>query len=737
MITRRSLPYPNMKAILQDPRSGRLDVCDVPSPELRSGGVLVQTLFSAISAGTEQSKLETAEKSLLGKAFARPDQLRLVLKVAQGEGIGAAYQKVKSRLDSLSPLGYSSAGIVLAVGDGVGDLRPGDRVACGGAGYANHAEVNFVPRNLVASVPASVAMEDASLTTIGAIAMQGLRQADLHLGESVAVIGAGLVGLLTIQLAKASGCRVLALDVDPARVDFATGFGAHLALLSNDSQTLAAVRHFSPFGVDAAVITAASPSAEPLELAASILRDRGRAIVVGDIGMGVERRNLYDKELSVALSRSYGPGRYDVNYEEKGVDYPIGYVRWTERRNMEAFLDLLARGSVEVGALTSQQCTIEDAPSAYALIRERKVYTVILRYSAAQVDPPVNESRAAASHVTNGRRATGGVNISCVGAGGFARSVIFPRLARIRGAKLFGVASSSGHSAESAFRSAGFEKTSTVSDIFDDSEADVVFILSRHDTHGRYVVRGLAAGKAVFCEKPLAVNRRELASITDEYDRQVLTGSAPFLMVGFNRRFAPLTAKMVEFFAERVEPMMIHIRINAGQLTREHWAHEAGGRVVGELCHFVDFARTIVNSPVETAWARALLDSPVYNRDNLVANLSFEDGSMANIVYVANGDKVVPKEFFEVFCGGSTARLDDFRVLELVRNGRTRKFKCKRDKGHQRELELTVEAITKNDPAPIPFKELVEVTEATFRIAEAIGIPLERVVEPESIVQPA
>jgi predicted dehydrogenase/threonine dehydrogenase-like Zn-dependent dehydrogenase len=726
-----------MKAILQNLQSGCVEVCDIPSPELRAGGVLVQTLFSAISAGTEQTKLETGEKSLLGKALARPDQVRLVLQVAQAEGIAAAYQKVKSRLDSLSPLGYSSAGIVLAVGDGVGDLRPGDRVACGGAGYANHAEVNFVPRNLVASVPASVAMEDASLTTIGAIAMQGLRQADLRLGESVAVIGAGLVGLLTIQLAKASGCRVLALDVDPARVEFATGFGAHLALLANDSQTPAAVRHFSPFGVDAAVITAASPSAEPLELAARILRDRGRAIVVGDIGMGVERRNLYDKELSVVLSRSYGPGRYDVSYEEKGVDYPIGYVRWTERRNMEAFLDLLASGSVEMGALTSQQCAIEDAPSAYALIRERKAYTVILRYSAEQVDPPVKESRAAASQVTNGRRAAGGVNISCVGAGGFARNVIFPRLARIAGAKLFGVASCSGHSAESAFRSAGFEKTSAVSNVFDDSEVDAVFILSRHDTHAGYVVRGLAAGKAVFCEKPLAVNRRELASITGEYDRRVLTGSTPFLMVGFNRRFAPLTAKMGEFFAERVEPMMIHIRINAGQLTREHWAHEAGGRVVGELCHFVDFSRTLVNSPVETAWARALPDNSVYNRDNLVANLSFEDGSMANIVYVANGDKAVPKEFFEVFCGGSIARLDDFRVLELVRNGRARKFKSKRDKGHQRELELTVEAISKNDPAPIPFKELVEVTEATFRIAEAIGIPLERIVEPESIVQPA
>lgn len=725
-----------MKAILQDLKSGNLEVCEIPSPELRPGGVLVQTLFSAISAGTEQMKLETAEKSLLGKALARPDQVRAVLEVAQAEGVAAAYRKVKSRLESLSPLGYSSAGVVRAVGDGVNDLRPGDRVACGGAGYANHAEINFIPRNLVARVPQGVSMEAASLTTIGAIAMQGLRQAALHLGESVAVIGAGLVGLVAIQLAKASGCRVLALDVDLARVEFASHFGAHLALLSNDPQSLAAVRHFSPFGIDAAVITAASPSAEPLELATTLLRDRGRVIVVGDIQMGVERRSLYDKELSVALSRSYGPGRYDTNYEEKGIDYPIGYVRWTERRNMEAFLDLLATGSIELGALTRQQCAVEDAASAYALIREKKAYTIILRYSVEQDEPRVTESRSVTSPGSSGRCPTS-VNISCIGAGGFARSVIFPRLASIAGAKLFGVASSSGYSAESAFRSCSFVKTSTAPDIFDDPQADAVFILSRHDTHARYVAQGLAADKAVFCEKPLCINRTELASIVCEYDRQLLAGSAPFLMVGFNRRFAPLTTKIRDFFAECVEPMMVHIRINAGQLAREHWAHEDGGRVVGEVCHFVDLARSLVNSPIETVWAKALPDCLAYNRDNLVANLSFEDGSMANIVYVANGDKAVPKEFVEVFSGGSTARLDDFRVLELVRNGRTHKFKSRRDKGHQCELELTVEAICRSGSAPIPFKELVEVTEATFRIAEAVGIPLEPSVEPESIVQSA
>lgn len=724
-----------MKAILQNLKSSCVEVCDIPSPELRRGGVLVQTLFSAISAGTEQSKLETAEKSLLGKAIARPDQVRLVLQVAQAEGIAAAYQKVKSRLDTLSPLGYSSAGIVLAVGDGVGDLRPGDRVACGGAGYANHAEVNFIPRNLVARVPESVALEEASLTTIGAIAMQGLRQADLHLGETVAVIGAGLVGLLAIQLARASGCRVLALDIDPARVEFAAHFGAHLALLSRDAETSNAVRHFSPLGIDAAVITAASPSAEPLELATRILRDRGRVVAVGDIGMGVARRNLYDKELSVAVSRSYGPGRYDTNYEEKGIDYPIGYVRWTERRNMEAFLELLATGAIDLGGLTKHQCAVEEAESAYALIREKKAYTVVLRYPANLRRKAAAETRAGVVQVNNAGHGARVVNVSCIGAGRFARSVVFRHLAAIKDASLLAVASSSGYSAESAFRSCGFEQTSTVSDIFTDPRADAVFILSRHDTHADYVVRGLAAGKAVLCEKPLAVSRHGLKTVVDEYADQIRKGAAPFLMVGFNRRYAPLTSKMSKFFEERVEPMMIHIRINAGSLAGGHWAHENGGRVVGEVCHFVDVARFLTNSPIENVWASALPDNCAYNRDNLVANLTFEDGSIANIVYVANGDKAVPKEFYEVFCGGSIARLDDFRLLELVRNGHTQRFKSKLDKGHQRELELVVEAISEGKPAPIPFHQIVEVTETTFRIAEAIGVPLERAVEPESIQQ--
>jgi threonine dehydrogenase-like Zn-dependent dehydrogenase/predicted dehydrogenase len=721
-----------MKAVLQNLRSGVLEVCEIPSPELRPGGVLVQTLFSAISAGTERAKLETGEMSLLGKALARRDQVQKVAQVVQTEGVLAAYRKVKSRLNSLSPLGYSCAGVVLELGQGVTDLRPGDRVACGGAGYANHSEINFVPRNLVARIPDGLPLETASLTTIGAIAVQGLRQADVRFGESVAVIGAGLVGLLTIQLARAAGCRVLALDVDPKRVEFAGTFGAHLAVVSNDAQTSAAVRQLNPPGVDVAIITAASPSADPLELASDILRDRGRIVVVGDVGMGVSRRKLYDKELSIALSRSYGPGRYDANYEEKGIDYPIGYVRWTEQRNLQAFLDLVASGSMDLSPLTSQQCDIEDAEAAYNLIREKKAYTVILRYSGHQentdalfvVSHEHKPSLIAAAPMKNTKEH---VRVSCIGAGSFARDVVFPQLAKMAGVELRAVATSCGYSSESALRMHKFEKSSRASELLDDAAADIVFVLSRHDTHAQYVRRALAATKAVFCEKPLAVNRTELTSIGEEYEAQLQAGANPFVMVGFNRRFSPYAVKIRDFFASRREPMMIHIRINAGLLPREHWTHSDGGRIVGEMCHFVDFARALVNCPIENVSATALPDGTTYSRDNVVANLKFVDGSIANIVYVANGDKSIPKEFYEMFCGGAVARLDDFRSLELVRNRRFHRFRFKRDKGHHQELELTIEGVKNGGPAPIPFAELVEVTDATFRVAEAIGVSLEPV----------
>src|SRR5579862_1229758 len=406
-----------MKAVLEDLKSGEVKAYDIPQPELRAGGILVRTAFSAISSGTERAKLEVGEKSLLGKALSRPDLVRQVVDFARNEGIKAAYQRVQSRLESLSPLGYSCSGLVIAVGDGVHEFQPGDRVACGGGGYANHSAINFVPKNLAVKVPDTVGLDAAALTTIGAIAMQGLRQSDIKLGENVAVIGAGLVGVLTIQLAKASGCKVIAIDLDPGRVERAVGFGADLGLVSSDARTPLAAKEFTAYGPDAVIVTAATRSAEPIELAAAIARDRGRIVIVGEVGLGVSRTNVYLKELSITLSRSYGPGRYDVDYEEGGIDYPVGYVRWTEKRNMEGFVDLLAARRVDVSRLIEKRYPVDRADSAYADIRESGSYTALLDYSVAE--PP--STVAAPPLPTRQTRSSGQFHVGCIGAGGFAR----------------------------------------------------------------------------------------------------------------------------------------------------------------------------------------------------------------------------------------------------------------------------------------------------------------------------
>src|ERR1051326_8681139 len=467
-----------MRALLTDRNSGEVCTYDIPAPELRHGGILVRTEYSAISAGTERATLQLSSKSLLAKAKARPDLVRQVIEYARQNGLKAAYDKVYAKLDTLTTLGYSCAGEVISVGDGVPECRPGDRVACGGGGYANHAEVNFIPRNLAVHIPSEVSTLAASLTTIGAIALQGFRRADLRIGETVCVIGAGLVGVLTIQIARAGGCRVMAIDLSPERVARAADFGAHLAMAANDPALASKVREFSRYGVDAAILTAATPSAEPAEMAASILRDRGRIIVVGDVGMGVSRSVLYAKELSLALSRSNGPGRYDPQYEEGGTDYPIGYVRWTERRNMEAFLDLLATGRIDVTALLAYRYTIEQGQKAYADLRNG-LYTAILEYNGAS--QPSKPSQPIVASERSPR--AGEVRIGCVGAGNFASGVIFPKLRSIQGACLQSVGTLSGASAASAQHAFKFKTLQQPSDLINDPQVDAIFILSRHDTH--------------------------------------------------------------------------------------------------------------------------------------------------------------------------------------------------------------------------------------------------------------
>jgi len=705
-----------MFALLTDRKTGAASIFEMPAPELRPGGILVRTQYSAISAGTERATLELSGKSLLAKAKARPDLVKQVLDYARQNGVKAAYDKVHAKLDTLTTLGYSCAGEVISVGDGVHEFRPGDRVACGGGGYANHAEINFVPRNLAVRIPSQVSTAAASLTTIGAIALQGLRQAKIGIGETIAVIGAGLVGVLTIQIARAAGCRVVAIDLSEQRARRAAEFGAHLALRADDPTLASSIKEFSRYGVDAAILTAATDSSEPVELAAKILRERGRIIVVGAVGMAVSRANMYMKELSLALSRSYGPGRYDTEYEEGGVDYPIGYVRWTERRNMEAFLDLLATGQIDVNPLLEHRYPIHDGAKAYADLKNG-VYTSILEYDGVSAAARRTPSSVAATRPRLGDE----VRVGCIGAGSFASSVIFPNLLSIKGVRLQSVATASGAGAVSAQRAFKFQSAEQPSELLNNPNVDSVLILSRHDTHVPHAVEALHAGKPVFVEKPLAVHREQLAQLQEAYAARLHAGRAPFVMVGFNRRFAPLTEKIRQFFAGRREPMLLHARINAGLVPHDHWIHAHGGRIVGEFCHFVDWARSVIGSPIHSVAATGLPDGTQYKSDNIAVTLKFTDGSVANLLYLANGDRSVPKEFFEVFCQGAVARLDDFRTLELARDGKVQKFKGMQDKGHRRELQLTIEAIRSGNSSPIPFEELVEVTEATFQVQQALA----------------
>jgi predicted dehydrogenase/threonine dehydrogenase-like Zn-dependent dehydrogenase len=707
-----------MRALLEDMKSGQVAAYDVPAPELQEGGILVRTAFSAISAGTEQASVEAGRKSLLGKALARPDLVKQVLAYAQSNGVRAAHQKVQARLETLSALGYSCSGFVLDVGAKVTEFRPGDRVACAGAGYASHCEINFVPANLAVVVPENVSLEAASLTTIGAIAVQGVRQANVTFGETVAVIGVGLVGVLATQILRAAGCRVVAIDLSKERTAQATSFGAQLALSTSDPGLEGAVASFSRYGVDAALITAATKSAEPLELAAKLLRDRGRIVVVGDVGMGVSRANMYKKEISLSMSRSYGPGRYDPLYEEGGQDYPIGFVRWTEKRNMEAFLDLISTGSLHVETLLTRCFAVEEGEKAYAAV-EAGAYTGIIDYHAPS-DGRVSTKPLPARVTQTRPKET--LRIGCIGAGSFARGIIFPHLRSSAGVKLESVATSTGAAAVSARTGFGFAIAESPSELLENPNLDAVFILTRHDSHAVHVKSALQRGKKVFVEKPLAVNREQLEMVRTVYAQGLAESRSPFLMVGFNRRFAPLTEKLVNFFAGRVEPMLAHIRCNAGFIPRDNWIQEPenGGRIVGELCHFIDWARAVVGCPMRTMTAAALPDAGRYSQDNVTVTIRFEDGSVANLLYLANGDRAVGKEYFEVFCGSGIARLDDFKTLILSRNGKTETLKSGRDKGHRRELEVTVEAMKRDRDAPIPFDELVEVTEATFAIKDAI-----------------
>ena len=697
-----------MKQVTQRLRDGRIEVLDVPVPAVSEAGVLVDVRASLLSAGTERSKIEAGRKSLIGKARARPDQVRQVVEKVRRDGVAATAHAVRARLHQPSALGYSAAGVATAVGPRVSDVSAGDRVACGGGGYAVHAEVDHVPASLCVPLPDDVDFAAGAFATVGAIALHGVRQSEAQVGEKVAVIGLGLVGQLAGQILRAAGCSVVGIDLDPEVAARALHAGAADVAFTHDDVPA------SGRGCDAVIVTAATTSSGPVDLAADLARDRGRVVVVGDVGMEVPRRKYYDKELELRLSRSYGPGRYDREYEERGLDYPIGYVRWTERRNMQAFLDLVAAGKVSVDALISARFPVERAAEAYERLLDhgRSPLAILLEYEPSA--PPVPK-------VEDARRDRPALPTSAavIGAGSFATRILVPGLQRA-GFDLAAVASASGLSARAAADRFGFARAVTVEEAVAEPRAGTVAIATRHDSHAELAIAALKAGKAVFVEKPPCLTEAELERLHEARARSGLP-----VVVGFNRRHAKL-AQELRAHVRRGEPIQLLYRVNAERIDDDHWLNDpaiGGGRLIGEGCHFVDFACWIAGSiPVSVLCAmRPAPGRPLAAADDFSIVLSFPDGSTATIVYGAGGSTGVRKEYVEAHAGACSAILNDFRMLELHGSGRLRRRRSRRgDKGHETQFALLKRVVAgQADSLPPDPLETMRATFAALRSAES------------------
>lgn len=713
-----------MRQIVQDYKTGDLQSVEVPWPECREGGLLVQTCNTLVSAGTERMIVQFAKKSMIGKALARPDLVKQVMTKVKKEGLASTFSKVQSKLETPFPLGYSAAGKVIEVGAGVKGILPGDRVACAGMGYASHSNCIWVPKNLVVPIPAGVDMEDASFVTLGAIAMQGVRQSQACLGELVAVVGLGLLGQITVQLLKAAGCRVVATDIDHDKNLLACRFGADAA--GSENEFTAACHGLSGgHGVDAVIITAATKSNAPVELAGMVARKKGRVVAVGAVGMDLPRKEYYEKELEFRMSTSYGPGRYDPEYEERGHDYPYGYVRWTEQRNMAAFLDLIASKRLDVKGLVTHRIPFDQALHAYDII-EGKVSEpflgIILSYPEADADSP---RMVAVAKRNTSAKATAPI-LGLIGAGNFATGVLFPFL-RKTDARLKAVTTASPAKAKAVATKMGIEEAaSTADELLANPSINTVFIATRHNVHAEQVIKALGAGKHVFVEKPLCINESELARIVDAYDHQSV------LMVGFNRRFSPHVRKLKEFMGGGRQPLVMSYRINAGPIPQDSWIQhpkEGGGRIIGEVCHFVDLLTFLSGSLPERVYAESLKlpGADPSARDNVAITLKFRDGSIGTILYAATGDPGYPKERLEVIAGGRLGCLNDFRELELSGHGKLSRSKTSgQEKGFAEEIAAFLESVREGRPSPIPFEEIVTTTQVTFMIEDSInlGIPL-------------
>lgn len=725
-----------MQQLTQKLKNGEMQILEVPPPLIGQGMVLVQNYYSVISPGTEGSTVTSARKSLVGKAKERPQQVKQMIEVLKQQGPVQTYRTVTKKLDSYSPLGYSCAGEVIAVAHDTERFVVGDLVACGGGNYANHAEVIAVPVNLCVKLTEDVNLKNAAYNTLGAIALQGVRQADLRIGESCAVIGLGLIGQLTCLILRAGGIKVVGIDIDKKMAEIALKKCADMAFVRDELGLDKKVDQFTDgVGVDAVIITAATESLDPINFAGRITRKKGKVVIVGNVPTGFDREPFYyKKELELRMSCSYGPGRYDINYEEKGIDYPVGYVRWTENRNMKAFQDLIHSGKIDIDYLTTHVFKLDEASSAYDMILERKEHFLgmLIEYDITKEIENKRISINPKSEIHNPQS----VNIAFLGAGSYAMSHLLPNITKDKDVFLKGVMTSSGTSSRTVAEKYGFAFcTANEDDILINKAINTVFIATRHNTHAEYIMKSLKAGKHVFVEKPLCLKEEELNEIKEAYNSQLLPrgmhsssystrqdNHAPcLLMVGFNRRFSPLA----QILKERVGngPMAMIYRINAGHIPNGTWIQDrdiGGGRIIGEVCHFIDFLTFINGSLPDHVFANAIRD-PENLEDTLNVSLTFSNGSIGTISYFSNGSKSLFKEYIEVYRAGTTAVLKDFKELEIYGNGRTFKKKLlNQDKGQKKMVRTFIDSIKNGKSSPITFEEIYSVNLSTFKVNESL-----------------
>lgn len=710
-----------MKQLIQNFKTGELYVDQVPPPSLSEGYVLVENTFSLISAGTERGTVKVAQANIIGKAKQRPDLVAQVMQNIKKEGLHATITKVRTKLDSLKALGYSTSGVVMASMDRNSLFKPGDRVACAGQDYASHAEIVAVPQNLVVKIPDNVSFEEAAFTTLGSIALQGVRQADPEIGGRICVIGLGLLGQLTCQILRANGCEVFGIDLNESLVQLAKQLSAHSTLNRNDPNLISACENFTGGkGFDSVIITAAAPTNDPIELSAEILRKKGRVIVVGAVKMDIPRDpHFYRKELELRMSCSYGPGRYDVNYEENGIDYPYAFVRWTEQRNMEAFLVLLSRKAMDIKPLITHIYDISDAVKAYDLVlgvTKEHFIGILLKYT------PNDKKTLTFHHVSNLPASI--LNIGFVGAGSFAQSYLIPAV-KEWGASLDGVVTANGMSSKNVLDKFRFNFCSSdVRDLLNKEDINIIFIATPHNIHAELVIKSLEANKSVYVEKPLAINEQQLAEVI----RAKSESNKP-LMVGFNRRFAPICVTLRNEMVSAREPLVVNIRVNAGFIPKEHWTQQpeiGAGRIIGEVCHFIDLMQYFTGSEPVKVFAESIStdNDKISPKDNIAVVVKFKDGSLGNLTYHANGDKSLPKERIEVSGAGSIGIINDFKDGVFYKDGKARKLKSS-GKGHKEEVTAFLDAVKNGKDSPIDFRSICLTTLTTYKILDSLstGMP--------------